>query len=273
MYRDLLCLPYTSCIISEKDEARLAQPLPCASDLLHSQEVRKTDYISVLLWHLFPIMKEAYSDIQALTRTFYLVELLPSYCQIQSIKFYHICGRVSFIQSKGPTKYQWIFDGIANYNTELHYHDFHIIFSKFCILNSLQITKSFRNCTKQIFYCGHLPPWNETCSCTSVSLQFIQTFKYMHENLDISYHISKLVKNTMRINIHITGKDTTIPLQLEYRKSTRHHRTIFVYAEAKKLIQLVSAVNTSNWNQGTVKLEDFSIVICLTSDYMCNSVE
>ena len=188
---------------------------------------------------------------QALLAILNYSQLLKPYCRIHSLHFGHVCGREIGNQKKGITNFHWIFNGIENYNIDLTYHKFHMIFSHSCTLNSLQVKKSFRNCTNQMTYCGHLPPWNETCSCTSVTFGSVQTIPDLVHGFDISYFISRTFKYTLRTNILLHQGFLKLPLKFGYGNMIHHNSTIHAYVRFKMLIEFDHPTDGSNSVQGT----------------------
>ena len=192
---------------------------------------------------------------------FQYFEELDLHSQMHSLHIIHICGYESTIQKNHVANRHWIFNAIDNHNTELIYHRFHMIFSHLCILSYLRVIKSFKNCSNQMTYCGHLPMWNETCSCTSIYFQSTQTYTASVHEFDIFYFISRLHKTTIRANIHVLKDHSEVPLMLWYGNKIIHHSTIYAYAKFKMLIQFDSSNSGGILNHSTYIILLISIII------------
>ena len=250
MYVNLINVPTLLSLLAEKDDPRFFNQPPCTPEVKSLQNTTQADYISVFLWHMFDTLRKVYFLQQAMVILFHHSEQLEPHCLIRSWHFRHICGHCSTIKSNHMSNWRWMFDGIADHNTELIYNKFHMIFSQSCILSSLHVIKSFNNCTNEMTYCGHLPMWNETCSCTSIFFQSTQTFSATVYGFDIAYFISRVRKSTFRTNTHIVKGLSKVPLTMGYGDKILHRSTIYAYASFKMLIQFGSSINRVDLDQG-----------------------
>ena len=118
-------------------------------------------------------------------------------CTRLSTTLHHVCGNIVSSTDESTCKLRvWHIEPLAEYNTILIFNAFNMMYSKNCSINSLAVSR-ISDCVHKELYCGHLPPWNESCPSAKINLTLQINWLQSPTHLNTSYYISKHISATI----------------------------------------------------------------------------
>ena len=180
------------------------EEFPCISKNVMQPHVSK-DHIRVLMYqlhHSFPVEVNLFSSHAAALR--FMDNLMIS-CYRSTPAIRYLCGNINPKHDMKTSSMYWTIQMISGYNTDMAFHDFQMIYSMLCSMSSLKLTKVVEACKQSEIYCGHMPPWNETCPCVSVQMILTLYDLTSDTQLSMNYYCSRTTSHPVFVHIYETN--------------------------------------------------------------------
>ena len=180
------------------------QSAPDIFDKLKSNITAQTSYLNKMIYN---VLGRTHVDlIYSLNFAILCTESVYARCQAITTPTARVCGHFTNYDVTWSTSMKWNLNPLKDSNTYLLFHEFKIMASINCGINSLEIRRS-QSSEYSDKYCGDFPAWNESCPCDQIGLTLINPFIHYKTIFSMSYIISQ----RMAVTVHSYCSNLELP--------------------------------------------------------------